>query len=80
LHRAGPAHGDPRGGRAIGIEELRIDHVERLLGMQAPRQRQNRARSARVDPAGQARQQVKRGWCTGTPLRRSISGMARSGR
>jgi hypothetical protein len=54
--------GDPRGGRAIGIEELRIDQIERLLGMQAARQRQNRARDQRgVDPAGQARQQGETG-------------------
>ena len=44
---------DPRRGSPVGIEELRLDQVERGLGMQPPGQRQHAAR----DPhAGRIRQ------------------------
>jgi hypothetical protein len=49
--RLGHAHG----GRTIGIEELRIDHVERPFGVETPHQRQDGARDQQgIDVAGKA--------------------------
>ena len=62
LDRTGQAEGlgDPQRGGAIGIKELRIDQIERLFGVQAPRERQHHGGlETSVKPPARARQQRK---------------------
>ena len=63
------ARGDQRGGGSVGKEELRVDEVERLFGMQPPGQRQHRARRSGAGSTAPPILgiSVKRGWWTVSP-------------
>ena len=62
LDRQGQAErsGNPRGGGAVGIEELRIDQIEGLCGVQSAGERQDGADNCSgIKPAANARNQAK---------------------